>query len=285
MSEADAVASADAPRTRASLTADLRALGVAAGETLLVHSSLRALGWVCGGPVAVVQALLDALAPGGTLVMPTHTGDLSEPAHWSRPPVPEAWWPIIRETMPAFDPRVTPTRSMGAIVEVFRTWPGGLRSAHPQVSFAALGPQAEWITAGHALGDALGDSSPLGRIYALAGSVLLLGVGYGNNTSFHLAEYRVAEYRVAEYRVAEYRAPGGRRITEGAPILVDGRRVWQTWDDLDFDAEPFPAIGAAFEASGAVRVGRVGSAEARLFPQRAAVDFATAWLRRERGTD
>jgi aminoglycoside 3-N-acetyltransferase len=267
MSEADAVASAEAPRTRASLAADLRALGVMPGQTLLVHSSLRALGWVCGGPVAVVQALLDALAPDGTLVMPTHTGDLSEPAHWSRPPVPEAWWPIIRETMPAFDPRATPTRGMGAIVEVFRTWPGALRSAHPQVSFAALGPQAARITAGHALGDALGESSPLGRIYELAGSVLLLGVGHGNNTSFHLAEYR---------------PPGGRRITEGAPILVEGRRVWRTWDDLDFDAEPFPVIGAAFDATGATRTGCVGSAEARLFPQRAAVDFAALWLRRAR---
>lgn len=268
--EADAVASVEAPGTRASLAADLRTLGMRAGQAVLVHSSLRALGWVCGGPVTVVQALLDVLAPGGTLVMPTHTGDLSEPAHWSRPAVPEAWWPIIRETMPAFDPRVTPTRGMGAIVEVFRTWPGVQRSAHPQVSFAALGPQAERITAGHALGDALGESSPLGRIYELDGSVLLLGVGYGNNTSFHLAEYR---------------APGGRRISNGAPISVNGQRMWQTWDDLDVDSEPFPAIGAAYDASGTVHIGRVGAAEARLFPQRQAVDFATAWLRRERSSE
>ena len=53
-----------------------------------------------------VQALTDALTPDGTLVMPTFTGDNSDPAAWSRPPVPEEWFDIIRETMPAYDPAV-----------------------------------------------------------------------------------------------------------------------------------------------------------------------------------
>ena len=267
MSERDAVQYAETPRTRASLAADLWSLGVTPGMTLLAHSSLSALGWVSGGPVAVVQALLDALGPEGTLVMPAHTGQYSEPSHWSRPPVPEAWWPIIRETMPAFDPRTAPTRGMGAIAELFRTWPGTLRSAHPQVSFAALGPHAERITAGHTLEDSLGEGSPLARIYELGGSVLLLGVGYDRNTSFHLAEYR---------------APGSVHAAESAPILEDGKRVWRTYSDVDFDSSVFPEIGAAFDATGAVRISRVGSATARLFAQRAAVDFAVAWLRARR---
>jgi|SRR5579885_16488 aminoglycoside 3-N-acetyltransferase len=257
------------PRTRASLAADLRALGIAPGMALIVHSSLSALGWVCGGPVAVVQALTDVLTLEGTLVMPTHTPDNSEPSYWQHPPVPEAWWQTIRETMPAFEPQTTPTRQMGRIVEVFRTWPGTLRSAHPQLSFAAWGRHAERVTAHHALADGMGDESPLARVYDLDGHVLLLGVGFANNTSFHLGEYR---------------APDAPRMTQGAAMMEDGQRVWKTYSEVDWDADPFAEIGAAFEATGAVTVGRVGSAEVRLFRQRPAVDFAQDWITRARKT-
>ena len=81
MSEADAITQADAPRTRASLAADLRTLGVEAGDTLLVHSSLKSLGWVAGGTPAVIGALQDVLTESGTLVMPTFTGHLTDPEH------------------------------------------------------------------------------------------------------------------------------------------------------------------------------------------------------------
>ena len=124
--------------------------------------------------------------------------------------------------------------------------------------------------ANHALDHSLGEGSPLARLYDLDAHVLLLGVGYDRNTSFHLAEYR---------------APGALPVTLGAPILEEGRRVWKEYADIDIDSDPFPAIGTAFEEEGSVRIGLVGSTRARLLPQRAAVDFATAWLtaRREQG--
>ena len=124
MTELNTIQNIPSPRTRETLATDLRALGLPAGAVVIVHSSLSAIGWVSGGSVAVVQALLDVLTPAGTLVMPTHTGDLSDPSFWQNPPVPESWWSIIRDTMPAFEPAVTPTRGMGRIVETFRTWPG-----------------------------------------------------------------------------------------------------------------------------------------------------------------
>jgi aminoglycoside 3-N-acetyltransferase len=258
------------PRTRASLARDLRALGVRPGGVLLVHSSLSSLGWVCGGPVALVQALLDALGPDGTLVVPTHTAENSDPAKWQNPPVPEPWWPMIRDHMPAYDPAITPSAGVGVVPETVRTWPGALRSSHPHTSFAALGAAAAEVVGDHRLDHQLGEESPLGRIYAMDGDVLLLGVDHATNTSLHLAEYRV---------------PGSPTALHGAAISSPaGERQWVTWTDVDIDESDFARLGADFElartAQGdeGVRIGTVGSARCRLVRQRDVVDFAVQWL-------
>ena len=183
MPESDVIDRSPVPATRHSIANELRLLGVAEGMTLLVHSSLSRLGWVCGGAHAVVLALIDVVGKTGTLVMPTHSSDLSDPVFWRNPPVPTAWWPTIREHMPAYDSNVTPTREMGQIVDVFRAFPGVKRSQHPQYSFAALGPSAEQVVDDHQFNDGLGDGSPLARVYDLEGSILLLGVGHDRNTS------------------------------------------------------------------------------------------------------
>jgi aminoglycoside 3-N-acetyltransferase len=267
--EKRSIAASAAPVTRDGLAADLGRLGVRPGSVLLVHSSLSGLGWVCGGAQAVVEALLDALGPDGTLVVPTHTNGNSEPSVWQHPPVPEDWWPVIRATMPAYDPAVTPpARQLGVVVQVARSWPGARRSAHPQDSFAAVGPAAETVTAGHALDSGFGERSPLARVHDLDGDVLLLGVGHGSNTSLHLAEHRV---------------PNAPREPYGAAAMGPEGRYWATWEDVVADESDFEALGAAFDATGAVTVGRVGAGEARLMRQRELVAFGAAWMVEHRG--
>jgi aminoglycoside 3-N-acetyltransferase len=254
----------DSPHTVRSLSVDLRALGVASGGVVLLHSSLRSLGFVVGGAQAVVQALLDVVGSDGTLVVPTHTSDNSDPVDWQHPPVPESWWPVIREQAPGFDPALSRSRSMGVIAESVRTWPGALRSNHPWVSFAAVGAHAADVTADHQLDDALGERSPLGAVYRLDGSVLLLGCGYDSNTSLHLGEWRQA---------SPPRAARGSAVRN-----PDGSSRWVTWTDVAEDEGDFEQLGADFEATGAAAVRLVGNATGRLMPARSLVDFATDWF-------
>lgn len=255
------------PVTTASLTADLVRLGVAPGSVLVVHSSLSSIGYVSGGAHAVVLALREVLGPGGTLVVPTHSTQLSDPAPWENPPVPEAWWDTIRAMAPAYDPALTATAGMGAIPDTVRLVPGARRSAHPLYSFCAVGPDAARVTEGHTPERELGEDSPLGRLYELGADVLLLGVGHENNTSLHLAEHRSGTRPV---------------VAQGAPVLVDGERRWVTFDELDTWSDDFEQVGAAAAVAGLETVGPVGRATARLLPQRALVDFATGWFRANR---
>lgn len=245
------------PVTRSSIAADLRALGLAAGDVVLVHSSLSAIGWVPGGPVPVLQGLQDVLTDAGTVVMPAHTSGLTDPERWANPPVPAEWRPVIREQIPAFDPVRTPSEHMGVIAETFRTWPGVRRSAHPHVSFAAWGAQADQITQDHGLAWSLGEGSPLARVYDLNGKILLIGTT--QCTSLHLAEARAGQVA---------------KVREGGPVLDQGVRRWVTFEDWDYDDGPFDDLLDGFCRAHDVRPGKVGAASTLLLEQRALVDFA-----------
>lgn len=244
-------------------------VGVCPGQTIMVHTSLNSLGFVCGGPQIVIEALLECVGEEGTVMMPAQSWKNLDPeagVHWEEP---EEWWQIIRDNWPAYDKDITPTNTMGAVAEMFRRWPGAVRSDHPARSVAAWGKHAGYLTGHHDLSNIFGEGSPIGKLYELDGYVLLIGVGYDKNTSLHLADVR-----------AEY--PGKHMSTESSAIMENGKRVWKTYETLYVDGEDFEDIGEAFEREKGVAKEPLGNGMLTFMKQRELVDFAVEWMEKNR---
>lgn len=247
----------------------LSEVGVCNGQTIMVHTSLSSLGFVCGGAQVIIEALLETVGTEGTIMMPTQSWKNLDPAtgvHWEEP---ENWWPLIRENWPAYNKDITPINTMGTVAEMFRKWPGTLRSDHPARSVAAWGKHAEYLTSAHDLSNIFGDGSPIGKLYEQDGLVLLIGVGYDKNTSLHLADVR-----------ANY--PSKHNSTEHSAVLEDGKRVWKQYETLFVDGEDFNEIGAAFENTCSVRKAALGNGTITLMKQRELVDFSVTWIEQNR---
>ncbi|MGX9885136.1 aminoglycoside N(3)-acetyltransferase [Streptomyces sp. NPDC002276] len=235
-----------------------------------MHASSRRVGPAAD---ALPGALLDALGPDGTLVVPTFTAGNSDssPAYRQRVHgMTDRQRADHEREMPPFDPARTASQGMGRLAETVRRRRDAVRSAHPQTSFAAVGARAAELMADHDEECHLGEASPLARLFSAGAQVLLVGVGYEVCSAFHLAEYRTT----TDPPSREYRCV----------VLRDGRRVWTSYKDVDLDDSDFGALGAAYEAhdaalaAPALRHGQLGDADARLLPLRAAVEFAVGWL-------
>ncbi|MEV7106527.1 aminoglycoside N(3)-acetyltransferase [Streptomyces atroolivaceus] len=250
--------------------AQLYELGVRQGGVVLVHASMRSVG---GDARSMADALRRALGPQGTLVVPAFTPENSDTSRSFLDRVrglSDEARAEVRASMPAFDPAASPAPTMGALAEVVRLTPGALRSTHPQTSFAALGPAAAQLLAGHRQDCHLGEASPLARLYEADAQVLLLGTGFGSCTAFHLAEYR--------------RPAPPRRLYRCVVASESGGGGWWEYEDIVLDDSDFAALGDDFvhARAGRVGTGRVGTARSHLFPLRTAVDFATGWLKGRR---
>lgn len=258
------------------LRADLEALGIRPGQTLELHASVKAVGWVVGGPDMVLTVLLDLLGPDGTLMMLTGWED--DP--YDLPTWPEAKRQAYLDECPAFDPQTSrASREMvGILGEYLRTRPGARRSSHPVGSFAAVGGRAEWLMTGQRLDfGGYGPEGPLERLVEARGKVLMLGAPLETVTLLHYAEYLadIPDKRVRRQRM---------------PLLREGLRTWIEFEELDSsdgirtwkgEGDYFEAIARAFLESGQGRTGTVGAAPSALFDAPALVAFARRWMESE----
>ena len=261
--------------TKNILSQDLRNLGVAAGQVVMLHASVKAVGWVVGGPDVVLQAITDILTPDGTLLMLVGWEDGTyEMADW-----PEEKQKAYLEECPPFDPqRSRAHRQWSILTEYLRTWPGAHRSANPDESFAAVGCLAEWLTQDHSLPYGLGPDSPLAKLCEANGSVLVLGCPLNCITLLHHSEHMadVAYKPIVRYKV---------------PILEDGRRTWAAIEEFDTNKsignwrgeDYFNIITREALRAGIGRAGKVGAAESYLFDAARLNCFAIEWLEKHLG--
>ncbi|MFF3301360.1 aminoglycoside 3-N-acetyltransferase [Streptomyces sp. NPDC001741] len=275
------LARADGPVTRARLVRDLTALGLREGDVVMFHTRMSAIGYVAGGAPALVGALRETVGERGTLMVTCGWND-APPYDFTSWPQP--WQDAVRAEHPAYDPVVSEAdHDNGRLPEALRRWPGAVRSRHPDVSFAALGPAAEELTADHPWDDPHGPGSPLARLVALGGRVLMLGAPLETLTLLHHAE-------------ALADAPDKLFVEYEQPVLIDGRRVWRRFRDIDssggaFDysahtpegQDPFETIARDMLAAGIGRRGRVGAADSHLFEAGEVLDFGLAWIEERLG--
>jgi len=213
----------------------LRRLGVGGGGVILAHISLSSFGRVEGGAEAVIEALLAAVEPGGTVLVPTHT------------------WDRINSANPVFDVRRTPS-GVGRVTEAFRARPDALRSLHPTHSCAAIGPLGRSLLRDHETEvTPCGRNSPYQRLMECGGKVVFLGVTLEVNTSFHAIEEIAGVPWVFDRFEMLYAVD-----YDGKRIPVPSRRHT---DDLD---RAYEAMEPLLTSRGALVSGRIGAAAVRV---------------------
>lgn len=252
--------------TRASLATQLRQV-LPPGGIWIVHSSCRSLGPVEGGADTVVAALLDALGPDGTLMVPTFTTQLTDPVNW---PVPlhGAERDGVMARMPTYHPDRSPSHHMGAVNEAVRRHPGSFRSAHPVTSWTAVGPLAHELLDDHPLDDPEGVDGPLGRAWRRGARILLVGVGQDVDTTIHLAECMLD-------------LPHLHAMRDRYPVDGPGGRTWHAVEKTTHCSDGFTAFEPVLREAGGLSTFTLGDATVQLTSAAEVVRVATELLTRE----
>ncbi len=255
--------------TKSQLIRDLTDLGVRPGQAIMLHASVRAIGWVVGGPNVVLEALLDLLIDEGTLMMYVAWEDRTD--HLRE-------WSVERQEAylaecPPFDPALSrANRQWSILTEYLRTWPGACRSGNPGASMAAVGGRAQWLTENHSLQYGYGTGSPLAKLCEIGGQVLQIGVSRGTITLLHYSEHMAA-------------IPNKRIVRYPAPVVQNGQRVWVEVEEfdtgkgiVDWEGDYFSVIVEEYLAEGKGRSGKIGVAQSYLFDATDLHEYAMKWM-------
>jgi aminopeptidase-like protein/aminoglycoside N3'-acetyltransferase len=225
--------------TKPYLIDEFRALGMAAGDTIFVHSAYstlsRAPGGVEGGPQTVIDAILDVVGPEGTLIMPTFNYDFLRGTPW--------------------DIRTTPSQ-MGALTELVRSDPRAKRMFHAIYSMAAIGRHADELAA-HRSGDCFGETTIFSKFREWNAKILILGLAYSKSITFlhHCEQAAGVDYRfLKEFKGTAIDAQGKPQDVSYTMFVRDVER------GVVLDFEP---IGALLDSQ-VVAIRKIGLGDCRL---------------------
>lgn len=255
--------------SRKQLANDLRELGVEAGDTMMLHASVRAVGEIAGGPDQIHLALKDVLTAQGTLIMYASCPRYyDEVGHGSLTKEQEQ---EILEKLPAFDPLTARSaRDNGTLVEFFRTYPDSQVNRHV-ARFVVWGKQTDCLISEQPWNYAFGLHSPLDRFLGLDGKILLLGSDHDAVTFLHYVEH-VAE--IPDKRIRRFQVP----------LQEDGHRVWRDMEEFDTSGDGvhsnwperfFAKIVDAYLTATGNLGGRVGKAMSYILRARGLLEFAS----------
>ena len=261
--------------TRTSLQVDLIRIGLRTADTVMVHAAMSRVGPMLNGPDALSMAMLDVIGPEGTLVVYTSWDSVHEDLLDTTGRVLTGW----RQHVPGFDPQASrAVRMNGIIAEFVRSMPGARRSGNPGASVAAIGKRAEWITADHPQDYGYGEGSPLAKLVAVNGRVLMVGAPWDTMTLIHHADHLA-------------NLPGKRVLRYEVPFATGAGTAWRFMEEFD-TTEPvveglpenyIEQIVGAYVAGGAGREGAIGLAPSLLVDAHPMLAFAIEWLEAHAG--
>jgi len=242
--------------TKNKIKKDLGKLGLKKGNWVLVHSSLKSLGYVKGGANTVIDAVIEVIGKHDLFMVPTFT---------------------FTNFTPSFDPERTPSQ-MGLITETFRLRENSIRSWHPRHSVSVLGEKAKGkeVVSGHLEAGSVGKESPIDKLAKQGGYVLLMGVGHTVNTTIHTAEI-YAEFPYLYVKDSPHfpeqavvKAPNGEKVkVDLAPYPTCSEGFWK--------------LESVMRDKGQIQYGKVGRADCQLMKSQDVIDTASSLLRKDPG--
>ena len=240
--------------TKQDLIKDIAAVGIRRTDTLLVHSSMKAIGEVEGGADTVLDAFMEYMEP-GLLILPTHT------------------WDRIGVDHPLFDPGKEDS-CVGILTNLFRKRPGVIRSLHPTHSVAAYGRDAAEYVSGEELRDTpCPRNGCWGKLYDRNAKILFLGCSLKCNTIIHGVE----EWNNIPSRLAEKHILLQIVLPDGSVLDRPMRRHQAPVPNISGN---YDKLEAPMLYYGIARKERIGDAVSILCEVRPMVEMTTSFLKR-----